>query len=134
MRPNGHEREFKGSMKRREFIELVAVGAAGVMLPATASFLPASAHPRLLDILHDEELVRDIGWRYREMAPGENDPRVLTDAILGGRQGTISVALSARRDEQVKSDFTAGRTVKVNGWILSVTEARQCALYSMQLV
>ena len=28
-------------------------------------------------------------------------------------------------------DFEAGRTVLVSGWVLSQTEARQCALYSL---
>jgi hypothetical protein len=121
-------------MKRREFIGLAAVGAAGIVLPATASFLPAPPHPRLLEILHDEQIVRDIGLRYREMAPGENNARLLAAAILAEQDGTVSAALSARRDAQVKNEFTLGHTVKVNGWILSVTEARQCALYSMQYV
>jgi hypothetical protein len=121
-------------MKRRDFIGLAAAGTAGLLLPATASFLPTPANPRLLDILHDEEVVRDIGCRYRELAPDEDDARVLAGAILAQRPGTVSTALSARLDEQVKSDFAAGQTVKVNGWILSVTEARQCALYSLQQV
>ena len=33
--------------------------------------------------------------------------------------------------EQVRRDFAEGRTVEVQGWVLSVTEARQCALYSL---
>jgi len=32
--------------------------------------------------------------------------------------------------DQIRDDFGAGRTVVVDGWLLSVTEARQCALYS----
>jgi hypothetical protein len=31
----------------------------------------------------------------------------------------------------VRGDFAHGRTVIVDGWILSVTEARQCALFSL---
>ena len=31
----------------------------------------------------------------------------------------------------VRRDFETGRTVLVNGWILSVNEARQCALFSL---
>jgi len=33
-------------------------------------------------------------------------------------------------DDRIRDDFGAGRTVVVDGWLLSVTEARQCALYS----
>jgi hypothetical protein len=31
----------------------------------------------------------------------------------------------------VRRDFDTGRTVLVNGWVLSATEARQCALFSL---
>jgi hypothetical protein len=33
--------------------------------------------------------------------------------------------------ELVRRDFTEGHTVEVQGWVLSITEARQCALYSL---
>ena len=33
--------------------------------------------------------------------------------------------------QQVRDDFAAGRTVVVDGWVLSATEARQCALFSL---
>jgi hypothetical protein len=32
--------------------------------------------------------------------------------------------------KQVRADFAEGHTVIVDGWLLSTTEARQCALYS----
>jgi hypothetical protein len=32
----------------------------------------------------------------------------------------------------IRDDFAAGRTVLVDGWVLSVTEARQAALYSLR--
>ena len=132
-------------MKRREFIGIAAVGAAGVVLPAPSrgegSFAPTLAHPRLLEILHDERRVRDLGRRYRENVPGEDTPDALAHAILrepsARGRGPIStrssemVALRARVDEQVQSDFADGRTVTLDGWILSLTEARQCALFSL---
>ena len=123
-------------MKRREFIAMATAGATSLVLPATiraggpSSLAPAN--PRLLDILHDERVVVDLGRRYREIVPGEDDARTLAEAILAVRSADVTAALRARVDQQVERDFARGRTVKVNGWILSVTEARQCALYSMQ--
>jgi hypothetical protein len=32
---------------------------------------------------------------------------------------------------QIQADFAADRTVMLDGWVLSVTEARQCALFSL---
>lgn len=123
-------------MKRREFLGLAAAGAAGLVLPATArtaSSLPApTANPHLLAFLHDEQTVSAIGRSYRELVPHEDDAQILADAILGAPGGMVPVALGTRLGAQVQDDFAGGRTVNVHGWILSVTEARQCALYSLQ--
>jgi hypothetical protein len=79
------------------------------------------AHPDLLSVLGPGP-VRDIGVEYRRLVPAENDPLCLRAAILASR---MSIARVVRRD------FTTGRTVLVNGWVLSATEARQCALFSL---
>ena len=121
-------------MKRREFIGIAAGGAAASLVwptSATASDT-ALARPRLLDVLRDERLVRELGQRYRAMVPAEDDARALVGAILPETKRGSGSSLRARLDEHVRSDFTAGRTVTVKGWIISVTEARQCALYSLQ--
>jgi hypothetical protein len=121
-------------MKRRDFLGLAAVGAAGLVLPAAARSsrtLPPSAQLHLLTFLHDEQRVRDIGRSYRELVPHEDNAGFLADAILGPQSGPVPAALAVPLDRQVREDFAQGRTVKVNGWIVSVTEARQCALYSL---
>lgn len=123
-------------MKRRQFIEMAAVGAAGLMLPATARagepFPSATlANPHLLEVLRDERLVHNLGRRYREIVSAEDNAGVLAKAILAESHQTASSPLGERVNDQVRRDFADGRTVAVNGWILSVTEARQCALYSL---
>jgi large subunit ribosomal protein L4 len=34
-------------------------------------------------------------------------------------------------DDKIRDDFAAGRTVLIDGWVLSLTEARQSALFSL---
>jgi hypothetical protein len=34
-------------------------------------------------------------------------------------------------DHKIKQDFEAGRTVVIKGWVLSQTEALQCALFHL---
>jgi hypothetical protein len=34
-------------------------------------------------------------------------------------------------DDAVREDYVAGKVLTINGWVLSLTEARQCALYSL---
>ena len=123
-------------MKRRQFIGMAAAGAAGLAWPATARDgeslrLTTLASPRLLDVLRDERVVRDLGRRYREIVPDEDNARALAQAILADPRATAPASLRARVNDQVQRDFAGGRTVTLNGWILSVTEARQCALYSL---
>jgi hypothetical protein len=115
---------------------MAAAGAAGFVLPATArdeEAFPAItlAYPHLLEILRDEQVVCDLGRRYREIVPAENNADALTHAIVSEPHTMPRVPLHARVKEQVQRDFTDGRTVTLNGWVLSVTEARQCALYSL---
>lgn len=93
--------------------------------------LATLARPDLLDLLRDEQVVHDLGQRYREVVPAENNTHALTHAIAGESPAMTRAALRARVKDQVQRDFADDRTVMLNGWILSVTEARQCALYSL---
>ena len=81
------------------------------------------SRPDLLDILDDEDAVRAIGLAYRRRFPAHDD----AEALGGMLAAETAKPLSTR----VQADFAHGRTLQLNGWILSVTEARQCALYSM---
>jgi hypothetical protein len=118
-------------MKRRDFIGITAAGVAGLAWPGTSAADAVTratlAHPHLLDVLRDERLVADLGRRYRETVPAEDDPRALEAAILADAPTSARTWL----DDQVQRDFATGRTVTLNGWVLSLTEARQSALYSL---
>lgn len=105
-------------MKRRDFLRITALSAAGLTVTARED---AASHPDLLSLL-GPEAVRDIGGQYRLLVPAENNRLFLRAAILPSR---VSIAAMVRRD------FETGRTVLVNGWVLSATEARQCALFSL---
>jgi hypothetical protein len=131
------------AMHRRLFLRLTALGAAAATLtstsgcdagadPADADVTRALARPDLLDVLGAEQ-VRVIGAGYRRMVPAEGSAEALYSAIHG-RHPLLARVLGAPRvvpAELVRRDFAEGRTVEVQGWVLSVTEARQCALYSL---
>ncbi len=88
------------------------------------------AQPALLEMLGAER-TREIGTLYRAAVPQESTAAALRSAISSSRP--TGFALSFRRpiETQVHDDFEDGRTVLVGGWVLSQTEARQCALYSL---
>lgn len=123
-------------MPRRRFLALAALGAVGVTWStrgeASAAIPgPALASPGLLAMFGTERSVRHLGERYRQLVPAENDAQILMQAILDPSRQVVVPNLAVAMAERITQDFTHGRTVTVDGWILAVTEARQCALYSL---
>ena len=120
-------------MKRREFIGIAAAGATGAVLPALGGERPAILgtlleQPRLLDVL-PFRTVYALGERYREMIPTENSEHALRQTLWA--ELDANTPLSPQLQDRIQRDFAEGRTVTVNGWVLSLTEARQCALHSI---
>ena len=113
-------------MNRRRFLRIIALSAASLTVTgrevAAAFDLQPLARPDLLSLLGAER-VREIGSQYRRLVPTERDWRALRAAILARRGPSIAA--------MVASDFETGRTIVLNGWFLAVTEARQCALFSL---
>ena len=99
-------------MDRRQFIQLSAVGVVTNLAHRARTGQDAF---ELLPLLGPES-VREIGRRYREMIPAA--------ALLAAGSWHASA-------DSVRDDFAAGRTVVIEGWVLSMTEARQCALFSL---
>ena len=89
----------------------------------------------LRTLLYDRAAARRLGRLYVRQVPAEDDPRILArlaialpeapqvDAIALDR-----TSLHHRLDARVRGDFASGTTVQLDGWVLSRTEARLCAL------
>jgi len=96
---------------------------------------PAGAiRPLLLDLLDDEERVRAIGTAYRALRPEEDHPNIPAMAVAAGKAPSSQHVPGIRPhwcDAFAREDFEADRTVLIDGWVLSVTEARECALWSI---
>lgn len=123
-------------MKRRSFVQNVAAASALSIVPAEfyAFFNKDThlyAHPELLTILDDPHTVKEIGQAYLTKHPKDQSKQSLLASIdqkLGfTRIGDLKTSIS----KQVQADFAFGHTIQLNGWILSQTEAQQCALYSL---
>lgn len=123
------------AMDRRRFLQL---SAAGVLVATTGTACRGDdidprtlAQPAVLALLGPER-VREIGVRYRQTVPAERAAPALRAAIANDGNG-LRLPWRKRQSlaQRISSDFAAGRTVVVNGWLLSTTEARQCALFSL---
>lgn len=118
-------------MDRRRFIEVTAAGAAVAVTGwACADIHQDVGRPAILEMLGADR-TREIGTLYRVAVPQESTAAALRSAISSSRPAWIAVSFRRPIDRQVHDDFEGGRVVMVGGWILSVTEARQCALYSL---
>lgn len=130
-------------MKRRTFI----VTTIGVGIAVSAPFLYTSyrksewskqplIHPLMLSYFCDEEAIREIGNSYRKIIHSENAEAPLLSLLLpesdGNRRSLPNLSVErSRLETKIHDDFITNNTIQINGWILSVTEARQCALLSL---
>jgi hypothetical protein len=132
-------------MKRRTFIILAGAGAAAIAIPFAIrqrhhnTLAEPLGHPDFLGHICDDATVRDIGMAYRSRNPNEMQEDELVSMLIetaGEDKRRVKTAIDSTRvleklDGAIRDDYAAGRVVTVKGWILSLTEARQCALYSL---
>jgi hypothetical protein len=87
--------------------------------------------------INDSATISAVGMAYMKQVPAESNATALVDRLLAGHDGkdipetTDSLALQKILSQKVLADFEKGEYVVVNGWVLSRTEARQYALYSL---
>jgi hypothetical protein len=122
------------TMDRRRFVQVASAGMVAALTSWGCADNPEHvrelARPALLEMLGPER-TREIGTAYRAAAPQESTAAALRSAIYSSRSGWFALRSNRSIDAQVHDDFETGRTVLVSGWVLSQTEARQCALYSL---
>jgi hypothetical protein len=92
----------------------------------------------LVDLLKSPGSAAAVGRAYLGAYPDEADAarlalhleRALRAQGLEPRRAPAP-RLRAALAEQSRADFAAGRTVRVEGWVLSQSEARLCALAAL---
>ena len=132
-------------MNRREFLALSLGGACAVFLQARRSRTATAGlprqdplHARLSGLLRHTDSARIVGREYLHRYPQEATVPGLLDLIAAdgtGRQAALSrvadAELRALLDHEMRRDFSDEKVVQLQGWILSVTEARLCALMAL---
>lgn len=129
--------------RRSVLVALVRTGGLALALGRQVAIAATSSIPadpvvaKLRSIVSDPIGARCIGQIYLGQASAENDPTHLASLILSSLRLTSQDSLRFQRGAlsklfgaAVRADFAAGRTVVLNGWILSRTEARVCALWT----
>lgn len=120
-------------MERKTFLWLSVATTAALSLPTLGcndgnKTSKALRDPEVLSKCVEEKTILQVGRTYRKLYPGEDNRTTLESLLTGNNNATN---LKQLMEDKVQEDFKNSQLVQVEGWILSVTEARQCALYSL---
>jgi hypothetical protein len=121
-------------VKRRKFVFLSIAAGIATVTPFCTSRRPTLTFlntPKFLSTICDIATIRKIGADYRTSTPAEDHEGQLNDLLATGLDQ--SKEQSEQITNKIKADFAAGRTITLEGWVISITEARQCALNSIQM-
>ncbi len=125
-------------LRRRGFLGLAAAAGAVAAVPlrpwrALVAVRTPPLAVRLARLLDDRGAAAEVGAAYLATAPGERSGRVLVRHLrtalapagaVPGHDRDLRVLL----DAAVRHDFEVGAVCRVDGWVLSRTEARLAAL------
>lgn len=112
-------------MERRRFVILALAGTAAVSLPLSQCASGDNDYrPQHLYSLIGKSKTVEIGKAYVERFPSESDRKKLTALITT----TLNEPPASKVNVRIQNEFRNGKVVIINGWILSLTEARQSAL------
>jgi len=123
-------------MKRRNFILLTTGGVAAIAIPTwyykygPLEYDTLLVEPELLSYIWDDQTIEEIGKKYQQQYPDEKTERKLVK-LISKRISSNSNVLNEVLKQQIEEDYKNERIVMLDGWLLSVTEARQCALFSL---
>jgi hypothetical protein len=134
----------KMSMERRSFILVSAFGFLGMGLVPLIRWThrfsgrdKALAQPKLLSLLCDNRTIRMLGRAYLSLKPDESCCGELSNDFLGDTSSATVLqdmdmsVVESKIEKRIKQDFETSNTVVLKGWVLSITEARQCAFFSI---
>ena len=125
---------------RRQFFQTILV--AGLWTAGGKAFaghaqqaLDSKTTAMLTSMLGNTESARTVGNAYLRANPNDAD-RALLEGNLSDSSARNGRCVDQRRlrsaiISRVRSDYEFGQVVRVDGWILSQTEARLCALVTL---
>jgi hypothetical protein len=132
------------ALTRRSVLAVIAQFGGLALACSSNSTFAAATRPqadevaaKLRSLVRNPWSARKIGQIYRGINPAENNLSDLPGLILSSIDVKFEDAVKLERrtldgllKARVRADFTIGQTAQLNGWILSRTEARLCALWT----
>lgn len=131
-------------MNRRTFVWVAVSAGAIISIPYSCrewirfrKLDPLADPEALLDILGDDTCLY-LGSKYLELYPAENTAATLTkNMAVANSSGTATHYLGhSVIEEEIRKkifhEFDQSEMLLIDGWLLSHTEARQCALFYLK--
>jgi hypothetical protein len=129
-------------MKRSDFIKAILALSATIAIPVLYNSSRNKGRnnslfiPNILGSFCDENEIYEIGTKYRSIVPSESNKDILTELLLANknrsRKGSLSNAeIDELINKSIEKEYSAYNIMVINGWVISPTEARQCALFSL---
>jgi hypothetical protein len=131
-------------MKRRVFVKLGILGAGAMTIPhincrSNDTYSLLLSQPAFLSEICDEKTIAEIGNAYRKLKPASAKRDSVVKLLMTKPDGK-KIPAQVNDDEleqiigqKIQTDFKNENIVVLNGWVLSETEALQCALFSFSL-
>ena len=130
------------SLHRRAFLVGSGAVVAALATSGLAALLGCDRRPTLAQALagfySDPASAARVGRAVLAAVPAEATAEALVSALAGDRRAELAAlaasdpaALRTLLREQHRRDFEDGRTVAIDGWVLSRTEARLCAVAAL---
>lgn len=120
-------------MQRRNFILLSAASLSTIALPSlllqscSITYDKSLALSQQLTYIWDMETMLKVGQEYKRKFPKENSEKKLVKLLLN--DFSDKNGLQEYLGQKIITDYKTENTILLDGWILSVTEGRQCALF-----
>jgi len=122
-------------MKRKNFILLSGLGISAIAVPTwyynfrEIEYDSSLKDPEFLSNILDDKSILEIGEQYLKLVPNENSERKLVSLLQTNSSHEINTIQIVQ--QQITDDYKSGETIIIDGWILSKTEARQCAIFAL---
>lgn len=134
------------TLKRRQLLRMVAMAALGggvgpsmISEPAEAASATAKIADNLLRVYADRNSASIVGTAFLQSLFERPDMDQLVQGLVRNLDLSTEKALASSPSElrhhlkgRSSKEFDLGQTAKVQGWILSKTEAWLCALASLR--
>jgi hypothetical protein len=125
-------------MQKDDFIYLSAYTAVALAIPevdgGVCKQIDTETQPFFLSHLADIKTIVATGMAYRKAHKEEDNKNKLEELLLANstlQSSSDDKAIKSMLDHKVENDFKTGKIAIIKGWVLSLTEARECALFSL---